>query len=316
MFYIFILVSIIIIIIIFIIQKFNNYKDSYINNHKIYDNIMNLIETEQNIKNDSNNLIFFINWPYGFGSAISVYIENALYVKNINSSVICLPYFNTNSSNFKYHDEKYNNSFFQYFKWLKDIDLSGYKVYFVRTTHFTDNFISFILPILSDKTNKLYIDFFCENFEIHKTITDSVYKYFKKIKELNQKIIGIHIRSIAQKREHDNSYLIINLDKRLENIKNEVDKNSIIFIATDVNLYIDKARKIFGKEIYYLPDINRIDSENDSICLLSKYTGLKLGNDILQDCLALGLCDISYVSNSNIPFMTTLLNKNSILKAY
>jgi hypothetical protein len=77
-------------------------------------------------------------------------------------------------------------------------------------------------------------------------------------------------------------------------------------IATDVHPYIHAAKQVFGT-VHYLSDISRIHNEEDSIPQLND-VGFKLGSDILRECLALSLCDVIYMSSSNIPFLVSMLN--------
>jgi hypothetical protein len=79
-----------------------------------------------------------------------------------------------------------------------------------------------------------------------------------------------------------------------------------VFIATDVNAYLNYSKSLF-KSVYYLDFISRIDNENDSVPQLQE-VGFKLGSDILYDCLALSMCDRTYLSNSNIPYIVAILN--------
>ena len=134
----------------------------------------------------------------------------------------------------------------------------------------------------------------------------------------NSPIIGIHIRSIAQKKAHDPNYLNKYIDDRLLELKTKIEKQYSkyeIFIMTDVNHYIEKSKQIFDK-INYFENIARIDNEDDSIPSLGHLTGYKLGADIINECYALSLCDKIFVSNSNIPYIISLINPSIDMEEY
>jgi hypothetical protein len=172
------------------------------------------------------------------------------------------------------------------------------------------------MPFLSDPTNKEQINYFLSNYT--PIWNKKVRTYIDSIKQNNKPLIGIHIRSIAQKHMEDDKYLTITLDKRLQDLKKKIENkypNSIIFIATDVYLYIDKMKTLFGK-IHYLDYIKRIYNEGDSIPQLDRYCGSILGRDIMDECYGLSLCDKVYISNSNIPFIVTMMNNEVEMEEY
>ena len=236
-----------------------------------------------------------------------------------NKNIICLPHFSVNRNYFKYHENTFNNSFFLYFKKKIDINnLTNYKQYFILPDSTIQNypFFSFHIPILSNDTNKKYIDLFMENYKYIEN--PELIENINNIKLNKIPLYGIHIRSTAQKKLHNTDYLSLDLENRLINLKNKIEKdnnNYNIFIATDVNLYISLAKKIFNNNIYFIDNIERIDSEEDSIPNIST-SGYKVGFDILNECYALSMCDKIYISNSNIPFIITLMNKNTNMEEY
>lgn len=298
-------------------KSLKDYENFPIDNYHIYENIDILLQENSNIKSDENILIFLINWPYGFGSALTVFTQNDYYLNELNPNIITLPYNNNNTRNFKYHEPDYNNSFFLYFKYTNsDINLSKYKIYFVKSTVLNYNFFMPKFPPLTDDINKKFIYYFRSKFNSINNI--NTINYMNSIKYTT--LIGIHIRSIAQKKAENSKYLDISIEHRLLNLKIKLDNEYTsyqIFIITDVLLYLDMAKNIFNN-IYYLEDIARINTEKDSIPLLGKYTGYKLGSDIMNECLALSLCDKIYISRSNIPFIVSMINPdtNHIMEEY
>jgi len=302
-----------------------DYENLSKNGHRIYNHIFELLNENPFLKSDTQTTIYFINRCSGFGSQLTLFIQNAIFVNlQVNPNIVCLPCFCQNNRSFKYHEETFNNSFFLYFKHLKHVSKNN-KVFFVMINQLMEYpFFEFIVPLYKSPINKIYCEYFRDKFSLK--IGKDVIKYFENIKKQNpaKKIIGIHIRSIAQKLAHNNEYLVKGIPERLKELKDKLDSqhgNSDkykVFIATDVNLYINYSKQIFG-DIEYLENIIRIDSEEDSIPLLDKYRGFKLGEDILNDCLGLSLCDEAYLSNSNIIFIIDFINKYNdklIVKEY
>ena len=293
----------------------------------IYNNVLELQNRNPNLKTEEA-IIFLVNFDNGFGSNLTVIVQNSLYFKTINPKLHCLGHFSENGLNFKYHDTAYSNSFFQYFKYLKDIPFDT-KCYFLKMNLLPDHIYPFIrsqsvngLNVDNITINKLYSDHFKINFQANNCVGMNI----KSENELP--LIGIHVRSLAQ-------ILVQTLDKqesiedRIVKLKKELDLKYVnynIFLATDVSDYINIVSNIFSKtnvKVYYNKTISRIDNHgngvngllygyNDSVINLSEFTGLKLGHDIISDCLSLVACDYYYVSVTNIAFITSFLtNKNN-----
>jgi len=280
----------------------------------VYEHVYDLLEHNPSIK-EEKAIIFLVNWPYGFGSALTIHIQNEIFLNNINKNLTILPHYSNNSRNFKYHDKADHNSFFRYFKYKDSVDMSR-NIYFVKTAVFTTTpRIIYNMPFLSDATNREQVNYFLSKYT--PILNEKVRTYIDSMKENNRPLIGIHIRSIAQKFMED-KYLLISLDKRLQNLKKKIENqypNAIIFTATDVNLYIDKMKTLFG-QIHYLDYIKRIYNEGDSIPQLDRYCGSILGRDIMDECYALSLCDKVYMSNSNVPFIVTMMNQQVDMEEY
>jgi hypothetical protein len=290
-----------------------NYENYPVTGH-VYEHVYDLLEHNPSIK-EEKAIIFLVNWPYGFGSALTIHIQNEIFLNNINKNLTILPHYSNNSRNFKYHDKADHNSFFRYFKYKNSVDMSR-NIYFVKTAVFTTTpRIIYNMPFLSDATNREQVNYFLSKYT--PILNEKVRTYIDSMKENNRPLIGIHIRSIAQKFMED-KYLLISLDKRLQNLKKKIENqypNAIIFTATDVNLYIDKMKTLFGK-IHYLDYIKRIYNEGDSIPQLDRYCGSILGRDIMDECYALSLCDKVYMSNSNVPFIVTMMNQQVDMEEY
>lgn len=294
------------------------YEDCIIERGPIYPSVIELFELHPQLKTDKNTTIYLVNGCSGFGSQLTLFSQNGLYVQDINPDIVCLPYFGWNNNSFKYHEESYDNSFFLYFKYLKEVDEKN-NMYFVKNAQISqENFIKYSTPMDKHPINKLYIDYIKDRFElkIGKELCDAI----EQRRIPNRKLIGIHIRSLAQKIIHKNDHgaeIKTILDQLME-IKERIDSNCgsgnyDIFIATDVEPYIGIAASVFGNDIIFLNFITRINTEDDSIPLLHDMRGFKLGSDILFDCLVLSLCDEIFVSYSNIPFVIDILKKKNIV---
>lgn len=299
--------------------------ENYPVNKYVYSNIYELLDNNPNLQKQEIAIIYLINWSYGFGSALTIYIQNAVFLKRMNKNLIVIPHYSNNTRNFKYHDDTLNNSFFKYFKSNHDIkvDMKTTNIYFAKTVVLAnEGKMSFQIPIKSNEINKRFVDYFLDNYT--PIVNNKVNEFIGKIREVNKSkpVIGIHIRSIAQKRLECDTYLQVEFDNRLQDVKRKIENNypnAIIFIATDVELYITKMKELFGKEknnVYYLDYIKRIYNEGDSIPQLDKYKGYILGSEIMDDCYALSLCDKIYISNSNIPFLITLMNDTVKMEEY
>ncbi len=280
---------------------------------RVYESVYDLLDSHQNLMKEPA-VIFLINWPYGFGSALTVQLQNEAFLNSINKNLIVLPHYSNNTRNFKYHDETDNNSFFKYFKYNASVDMNN-NIYFAKSVVLSE------IPLitykkLTDPMNKKLIQQFLTKYT--PILNENVRTYMDSLKQEKRLLIGIHIRSIAQKHMEDTPYLDIELDKRLHDLKEKIENkhpNAILFIATDVSLYISKMKTLFGK-IHYLDYIKRIYNEGDSMPQLDKYKGYTLGRDIMDDCHAMSLCDKIYISNSNIPFIITMMNSSVEMEEY
>lgn len=281
----------------------------------VHESIYDLLNSNPHIQKEPA-IVYLINWPYGFVSALTVFIQNAIFLNKINSNIIVLPHYSNNTRHFKYHDERLINSFFKYFKYNNNVDMSC-KKYFAKAVVIGDYpLMSYHIPVMSNAINKESVTFFSKNYT--PILNDDVKKYMNSIKQKGNDLIGIHIRSISQKLIETIDYLNVDLETRLTILHRKITKNhpnAVIFIATDVELYINTTIDLFGK-INYLDYIKRIYNEGDSIPQLDKYKGLLLGSNIMDDCYALSLCDKVYVSKSNIPFMITILNEKMQMEDY
>jgi hypothetical protein len=285
----------------------------------VYPHVYELLHQNPQLKREPA-IIFLINWPYGFGSALSIHMHNDFFLTNMNKKLTVLPHFSNHTRNFKYYDRRENNSFFHYFKYNGQVDMNQ-KIYFVNANIINNETkISYIIPVLKDDNNKRLISHFLQNYApiLDGSVKERLNCFAPFRVENKYELIGIHVRSIAQKHLENTEYLAIDLDTRLMHLKKKVatlHPNAVIFVATDVELYIKKMQKLFG-EIHFLKDIKRIYNEADSVPQFEKYAGHILGRNIMDDCYALSLCDKVYISNSNMPFLITLMNSKVPMEEY
>ena len=136
-------------------------------------------------------------------------------------------------------------------------------------------------------------------------------KRCKGISNIKKPLIGIHLRSIAQKVKHYNEFLSTSYSDRLLKVKEKLDnelKEYSVFVMTDTNDHLELAKSIFG-DIYYFDNVMRIDGQDDIMNVLShEQSGYKLGLDILNECFALSLCDKVYLTKSNIVVIISTMN--------
>jgi len=295
-------------------QPYENYP---LNNNPVYRNINEFIECNKQFKDEDKIIIYLINWPSGFGSALTVFMQNMYYLHSINKTAHVLPMFCMNTRNFKYHDTSLNNSFFKYFSYsVSHIDMSTHKIFFIYSMPIDGMpFFTGKIPPMQFSAAKEYICHFNKYFKVR--IGDHIAGYINSIRSNSLPVIGIHIRSLGQKHAHCPWYLSKSIKDRLVDLKLVLDakwKKYNVFIATDVNFYINYAEEVFGT-VHYIRDISRINNEGDSIPQLSNI-GTNLGNDIIYDCIALSLCDEIGVSESNIPAIVSTFNPDARMIEY
>jgi hypothetical protein len=147
--------------------ELNKYENFPIGKSVIYNNIPEFLENID-IGDKDNCIIYLLNWGCGMGSALSVFAQNSYYLLSINPKLHVLPDFCVNGGSFKYHEESLNNSFFKYFKYLRDIDnTTAHDIYFVKSVLLPDIiFFEREQPPLEQVNSKILISHFRENFQL------------------------------------------------------------------------------------------------------------------------------------------------------
>ena len=269
----------------------------------IYTNIDELIKANPSIKTDPCK-IRLINWRMGFGAAMTILLNNAAYLENINSSIVIEPLWNSNSKNFRYHDASLENSFYEYFTEKNPKDAEGLKTYTVQST-----------PHRWAKTparpkgwaqDPEHIDYFKRTYKLNADIKDQVSSFLQKF---DRPIYGVHFRSNKQKKIHypELKCDVAQVCQRLSN----KHKGSYFFVATDTKPYLQTAKSIFRDKLLYHRGILRVTSDKyDSMPAINAPCSLRFGYEILKDAYTLAQCDILYYSKSNVHFLTRLLGDN------
>lgn len=326
------------------------YEDIGYKKYKLYYDIIELFKNEPQIAHQQNTIIFMKNSMSGLGSQLTIFSQNSHYVyTHINPDIICIPHYSENNQQFKYHDERLNNSFFIYFKFIDtyrnmliNTNIEEYNIYFCQSIFWIPNHPVFDRSSFHDfysKNNNIFYDHFKSKFKLilnqtNKTIDNASQESnellsSERVKYSNlppdisyKKIIGIHLRSKYHSQveyskfgNFDIKNILIKLKFRFDKYYNE---NYCIFVATDVNTYIDYCKEIFPdncnvQKLYYIPEINRINSEDfDSIPLLEDKKGIELGFDILTECKTLSMCDELWLSTSNITCILEFIGRKTL----
>jgi len=281
---------------------------------KIYESVKDLIDQCPELKTDGNSLVHLINSTSGFGSQFTMIAQNIYYLHSLNPSLTIVPLFVTSSDNFKYLEPGIDNSFFLYFRMVGNVPKQTYNHYYVNVGVLNELpfFNGDVIPPMESDVNRRYIMHFREHFE--PILNPSVKEHMSQITRSNP-LVGIHIRSLAQKSGHQPGYLSMSLDDRLKKVSDSLGKDISLFVMTDVDDYIVKAKQIFQCPVYYIDNIDRIPTgDKDSVPLLN--SGYKLGADIMNECYAMSLCDKLYVSNSNIPFLINMIRPDIEMIGY
>ena len=259
-------------------------------------------------------IIYYKNGGSGFGSQLTLFTQ---FIECISKSIpndsnaICIPWFAFNSNGFKYAEPGVMNSFFLYFKAINHNELSERiknieNIFVFNNPNPIDSCTPFVktnVPLMAIPQNKAQIMSFRNHFKLK--IGNDIRNEMKNIKI--RPLIGVHLRSDAQKIAHEMEYLQKGTAmQRFSNLKKTLDEKYktgySVFIATDTNLYLKNAKEIVKDNLYFIDNITRAEGEVDSMPSIEK-GGYELGCNILSDCLALSLCDEIYISPSNIMYI-------------
>jgi hypothetical protein len=125
--------------------------------------------------------------------------------------------------------------------------------------------------------------------------------------------IGIHIRNDVHKREQPDGQMpplehYMSEIKRIIFSKKEEVK---IFLATDVEEYVERFKNVFGEIVITQTDVTRLQelpSNPDDEIIYQYDPNLKLGEDVLKDCLLLAKCEVLIHRVSNVATAVGYIN--------
>jgi hypothetical protein len=306
------------------------YENINSNDYKVYHDILDLVKQVPQIYTQNNTIIFMKNSMSGLGSQITIFTQNAHFTNScINNNIICIPHYSENNQQFKYHEEKYNNSFFLYFKLNdyyfnllnnRELDITKWNIYFCNSITWIKchpEFDRYSFDSFYSKQNYIFYNYFKSRFKLNNNNI-----FIKKPDNLsNIKLIGIHLRSKYHSKAEYSQFGNVDIKKILIKLKRRFDDlykgNYSIFIATDVSIYISYCKEIFledspHKKLFYIQNIDRVNTDDaDSIPLLEHKKGYKLGSDILSECKILSECDELWLSTSNISCIVEFIGRNT-----
>jgi hypothetical protein len=127
--------------------------------------------------------------------------------------------------------------------------------------------------------------------------------------------IGVHMRNEAHKVEQPNnkmppfeSYL-----SQVRDILRSQSREGVIFLATDVEDYVRRFKNAFNQALIVQPGVTRLPENPDGdvnrqLHYDNAQASLKLGEDVLVDCLLLSRCDIFVHTVSNVATAVGYIN--------
>ncbi len=125
--------------------------------------------------------------------------------------------------------------------------------------------------------------------------------------------IGVHIRNDAHIREQPDSQMppLEHYMAEITNIISSKESEAKIFLATDVEEYVERFKNVFGEKVITLTDVTRLQESpgNPEDPLIYPFDpDLKLAEDVLKDCLLLAKCDVLIHRVSNIATAVGYIN--------
>ncbi len=124
--------------------------------------------------------------------------------------------------------------------------------------------------------------------------------------------IGVHVRNDAISSEQPDGHMppldnFIDETRRIVLSKKEDVK---IFLATDVQEHVERFKKVFGEKVVTQKGVTRLrfPSDTEEGISFMYHSNLKLGEDVLKDCLLLAKCDVLIHRVSNIATAVGYIN--------
>ena len=138
---------------------------------------------------------------------------------------------------------------------------------------------------------------------------------FKYMLGIDQNTLGVHLRLCDMNIEHGTDYGYFTFEDYVKKIKQELDYNTKIFVASDNNESIKKLQTLFGNRILYVPELIRAEKEvENSIKLqLDNFRKDRFWREAFIEMLLLSKCSKLICRTSNLANMA-ILSSNTIQK--
>lgn len=132
---------------------------------------------------------------------------------------------------------------------------------------------------------------------------------------IDQNTIGVHLRLCDMNIQHGADYGYFTFDDYVNKIKQELDYNTKVFVASDNEESLSKLQIIFGNRILYLPGLIRAKTEiEDSVKLqISNFRDSRFWREAFIEMLLLSKCSKLICRTSNLANMS-ILSSNTIQK--
>lgn len=127
--------------------------------------------------------------------------------------------------------------------------------------------------------------------------------------------IGVHIRNDAHKREQPDGQMppLEHYIAEIRRIVSSREEQSKIFLATDMEEYVARFRDVFGEGVIALTEVARLKElpvNHQDEMIYTCEPDLKMGEEVLEDCLLLAKCDVLIHRVSNIATAVGYINRS------
>ena len=127
--------------------------------------------------------------------------------------------------------------------------------------------------------------------------------------------VGLHARNDAHKNEIISGEQVAfeTYTGKIEALLRTANRDAVIFLATDVEEVVEKFKSVFGDRVIVQPGVARWDAphtggRDDQLHHKNPNPSVKLGEDVLIDCLLLARCNAFVHSASNISTAVGYIN--------
>jgi hypothetical protein len=132
---------------------------------------------------------------------------------------------------------------------------------------------------------------------------------------IDKDTIGVHLRLCDMNIQHGTDYGYFTFDNYVDKIKQELEYNTKVFIASDNNESIKKLQVLFGNRILYLPGLIRaeIEAENSTKLQIQNFREVRFWREAFTEMLLLSKCSKLICRTSNLANMS-VITSNTIQK--